>query len=94
VVIRRDGTIEAEAEAAQGDGSWLGVLRGKCAAEGFLLAATDEGIVRVEPAGGAIVQTRSFPDTEPFVDAACGLFAGPQGLYVVGRQEIRVLTIA
>ena len=54
----------------------------------------DKGIVRVEPQHGQLVQTRVFPDTEPYVDSACHLFAGQQGMYVVDRQNIYVLTIA
>ena len=53
-----------------------------------------KGIVRVEPQHGQLVQTRVFPDTEPYVDSACHLFAGQQGMYVVDRQNIYILTIA
>jgi hypothetical protein len=93
VVIRADGSLEAAARAEEHDGSWLGTLRGKCADGDFLLAATDDGIVRVEPAGGRLVKTRDFPDTEPFVDAGCRLLAGTGGLYVVDQSEIRLLTV-
>ncbi|MBX7221743.1 MAG: hypothetical protein K1Y36_17455 [Blastocatellia bacterium] len=93
VVIRSDGSIEAAAEAEKGDGSWLSNLRGKCAAGNFLLAATDEGIVRCEVQQKQIVKTREFPDTEPFVDQNCQLFAGQDGLYVVGSNEIHRLRI-
>lgn len=91
IVIRPDGSVEGIAQAQQGDSSWLGTLRGKCASGDFLLAATDEGIVRVELDGGRIVKTREFPDTEPFVDTSCHLLPAPQGLYVVGRQEIQMM---
>jgi hypothetical protein len=40
------------------------------------------------------VQTRVFPDTEPFVDSGCYLFAGQQGTYVIDRQNIYLLSIA
>jgi hypothetical protein len=39
------------------------------------------------------VKTREFPDSEPFVDAGCQLFAGRAGLYVVDRREVRLLRI-
>jgi hypothetical protein len=94
VVVRADGAIEASAQAEAGDGSWLGALHGRCAAGGFLLAPTDAGVVRVEPRAGALVETRSFPDTEPFVDQASRLFAGREGLFVAGAREIRILRIA
>lgn len=92
-VIRADGTVEAGAETTAGDGSWLGTIRGKCAAGNFLLAATDDGIVRVEPQGTTIAKTREFPDTEPFVDADSMLLADSAGIYVVDRQEIKILKI-
>jgi len=92
-VVRSDGSIVATAQAEAGEGSWLSTLQGKCAAGHFLLAATDEGIVRVEVQQGQLVKTKEFPDTEPFVDASCQLFAAPDGLYVVGHRTIQRLTI-
>lgn len=93
-VLRANGDIVATAEADEGDGSWLGKLRGNCAVGNFLLAATDDGIVRLEPDQGKIVKTREFPDTESFVDSGCHLFAGKEGLYVVNRKEIKLLKIS
>lgn len=94
-MIHRNGTVEAQAQTQEGDGSWLGTIRGKCAAGNFLFAATDTGIVRVESDGsGNIVQTREFPDTEPFVSTNVHLFASAQGVYVVGTNEIRLLRIS
>jgi hypothetical protein len=89
----RSGALEATAEGAAGDGSWLGALRGKVAAQGMLLAATDAGLTRIEVEGGALRKTRDFPDTEPFVDSGQQLLAGKDGLYVVGRREIAALTM-
>lgn len=93
VVVRRDGEVVATAEGDADDGTWLGTLRGKCAVGGFLLAATDAGLVRVEPKGGALALTRQFPDTEPFVNRASGLFAGAKALYVTSTQTIHTLRI-
>lgn len=92
-VIKPDGTVLATAEADDGDGSWLSGIRGKCAAGGFLLAVTPNGIVRVEPDQGTIRETAAFPDTEPFVDEECHLFPGDGGIYVVDRSEIRLIKI-
>ena len=78
-MVRQCVLLSAQAE--QYDGSWL-------------FAPTDEGIVRVEPQHGQLVQTRVFPDTEPFVDSGCHLFAGQQGMYVIDRQSIDLLSIA
>ena len=91
LVYSRAGALEASAEATAGDGSWLGTLRGKCATQGMLLAATDSGITRIDVRDGALEKTREFPDAEPFVDTACQLLAGKDGLYVVGRSQITAL---
>ena len=93
VVVGRDGEVVATAEGDDADGTWLGTLRGKCAVGGFLLAATDGGLVRVEPRQGTLVETRQFPDTEPFVTHGSGLFAGPKALYVVSANTIHTLRI-
>jgi hypothetical protein len=92
-VVSEGGAVLGSAEADAGDGSWLGTLHGKCAALGFLLAATDAGIVRVEIQSGALCETRRFPDTEPFTSSACALFVDAKGVYVVTSQEIRLLRI-
>ncbi len=93
-LVRGNGSVEASAEAEANDGSWLGTIRGKCASSNFLLAATDDGLVRLEADNGKIIVAREFPDTEPFVSSASNLFASSDGLYVVGRKEVVRLTIA
>jgi H/ACA ribonucleoprotein complex subunit 3 len=94
MVIKSDGVVGEFAEAKEGDGSWLGSIRGKCAAGKFLLAATDDGIVRVEPSGGTIAVVKEFPDTEPFVDSGCHLYPDSNGLYVVSRKRVKLLKIS
>jgi len=94
MIIKSNGDVCESAEAGEGDGSWLGSTRGKCAAGKFLLAATDDGIVRVEPDGGTLSVVKEFPDTEPFVDSSCHLYAGKAGLFVVSRSEIKSLKIS
>lgn len=93
-VITPAGEIVATAETTAGDGSWLGTIRGKMAVGQSLLAATDEGIVRVEIVNGHPEVVRTFPDTEPFVDAAVHLFPMVNGLAVVGRHTITTLTLS
>lgn len=93
IVILANGAIEAVEEGATGDGSWLSSLYGKCAARTFLLAATDEGIVRVEPQNGTIVKVKEFPDTEGIVDERTVLFPGRGGLYMVKSDEISFIKI-
>jgi hypothetical protein len=93
LVYSAAGSLEGTGEAEAGDGSWLGTLHGKCATRGSLLAATDSGIARIEPQGGALAAVRLFPDTEPFVDGASHLLPGADRLYVVGPRTITALSI-
>ena len=92
-VVRPDGTVDATLEANPGDLAWLTTIRGKAAAGSYLFAATDAGLVRIEAQGGAITQTRDYPDTEPFVDAGSRLTIGDDGVYVVEKQEITRLEL-
>lgn len=92
-IILKNGVVEATAEALENDGSWLGTIRGKCPVGNFLLSATDNGIIRVEPDQGKITPTQEFPDTEPFVDTTTQLFPAPNGLYAVSGNEIYLLKI-
>ncbi|WP_017297534.1 hypothetical protein [Nodosilinea nodulosa] len=100
VVMAPDGTIAATAQAASGTDHWLAVIGDRaapapgCAIANFLLAATDDGIIRIELRGGQLVQTKTFSDTEPFVDSSCQLLPASQGLYVVKAREILRLAIA
>lgn len=87
-VVRSDGQVEATAQAVDGDGSWLGTIRGKLATGDYLFAATDEGIVRVGIDSGKAVKTTEFPDTESYVNADSILLLGSTGIVVVGRKEI------
>jgi H/ACA ribonucleoprotein complex subunit 3 len=87
------GALIGRAEAASGDGSWLGGLRGACAAGDFLLVPTDDGVVRIASQGGVLGVVKEYPDTHRFVDAASRLFLNHEGLYVQGRHAIWRLTL-
>ena len=93
-VIRRDGTVEATAQAIHGDGSWLGQIRGAAATAHVLLMPSDEGIKQAKIEGGAIVESASFPDTEKFVNSTTKLCVATDGLYAVNHKSIVKLTIA
>ena len=70
-------------------------IAGRLLPEGqALLAPTDNGVVRLEAQGGSIQQTRTFPDTAPFVNAETRLYAGSDGIYAVTQHEIRLLSIS
>ncbi len=86
-VLDGRGTYLASADAIAGDGSWLQTLRGKCAANDFLLSATDNGVVRVEVGNGVAV-TKEFPATTEFVDSDSRILLGSKGLYTIRKNEI------
>ena len=92
-VINSDGGIEASAEAEMGDGSWLGKIRGKLPVSNFVLSATDQGMVRAEIVSGRIVQTKEFPDTEPYLDENSFLLSSSGGVFVIRKHEIVKLSI-
>lgn len=89
LLIHRHGRVEASASAAHGSDGWLGSIHGRAALGTFLFAATDEGIVRVD----GVTVGATYPDTEPFVDAATRLLASPHGLYAVSEKSIHLLTV-
>lgn len=90
-VYRADGRIEATAD---GDSPWLSPARGRCAAGDALFVALDDGITRLQARGGTVERTRDFPETEPFVDSACRLLPGPQGIHVLRTDRIQLLQLA
>ncbi len=92
-VIGATGELIATADAIENDGSWLGTIRGKCAIGDFLLAPTDDGVVRIEVDRNQLAITKSFPDTEPFVDTGSFLFPSNDGLVVVNPHDVLVLKI-
>ncbi len=102
MVIQSDGTLAATATASQGTAHWLMLLGHQqtlasapgCAIDNFFLAATDDGIIRVELRQGQLLHTKTFLETEPLVDSSCQLLPASQGLYVVKAQEIYQLAIA
>lgn len=94
MIIKNDGKIYESFKTVDGDGSWLGNIRGKCAAGKFLLSATDNGIVRVEPNNGSLEVVKEFLNSEPFVDSSSHLLPSNNGLYVISRKEINLLKIS
>jgi hypothetical protein len=93
-LVMRDGAVIAAHRARDGDGTWLGTLQGKCAVGTALLAPTDAGVVRLEAEGSSIRESKTFPETDQYVNSASQLLAGRNGLYVVQAHEIHMLTIS
>jgi hypothetical protein len=94
LAIDHRGRILAAAEAEAGHPGWLGSLRGKLATGGALMAATDDGLLRLRIDGNQIVEDGFFPDCEPFVDQECQLLATGQGLAVISGHSITLLRMA
>lgn len=93
VVLGADGAVLGSADAAPGDGSWLGTIAGKRAIGGVLFAPTDTGIVRVEVGPDGPYEVKRFADTEPFVQAGACLFVGREGIFAVEPSEITLLAM-
>jgi tRNA A-37 threonylcarbamoyl transferase component Bud32 len=92
-VLRDTGELVATLAAPKGDLVWLDNLHGSSAIANWLFTPTDEGIVRIEVQNGQIMITKSFPETEPYVDSGCSLIVGSQGIYVVHSQKILQLQL-
>lgn len=101
IVIHATGTVMASEAAISGQDHWLAKLfttgaaaiATPCAVNHFLWVATDDGIVRIDCQTGQLQPTKTFPDTEPFVNSQCQLFAAIDGLYVVNHQIIQFLRL-
>jgi len=93
VVVKKDGTVIAHSEALDGEDSWLGNIGAKCAVGEILLSSTDDGIVAIKVENGSAVESRRYPETEPFVDTECSILVGDGGIYVVRRSEITHLKV-
>lgn len=93
-LIDQRGRVLAAAEGRLDEAAWMNSARGACALGELLFVPTDDGVLRVEPDGGALRVTRTFPDTEPFVDRGQRLLAASNGLFVVGRDRITRLDLS
>lgn len=88
-LVASDGAVIASAVGRPDDARSLAHLRGKALHRGQVLAATDEGLVRLEASSGRLIERAHFPDTAPFLGAGVDLLPGPDGaVHVVTTQEI------
>ncbi len=93
-VLRPNGELVATLAAPKGDRAWLMNIHGGSAIANWLFVPTDEGIARVEVNNGLIMITKTFPETEPYVDSGCSLIVGSQGIYVIHAQKILQLQLS
>ena len=72
---------------------WTTAASGASAMGQVLFVPTDDGIQRFEACGGAVRATRTFAETEPFVDAASRLLVVPVGIYAANTSRTVYLTL-
>ncbi len=93
-ILRESGELVATLAAPKGDLAWLTNIHGGSAIANWLFVPTDEGVARVEVNNGQIMTTKSFPETEPYVDSGCSLIVSLQGIYVIQSQKILQLQLS
>ncbi|MFN8748426.1 MAG: hypothetical protein ACK55Y_14165 [Pseudanabaena sp.] len=93
-VLRPTGELVATLAAPKGNLAWLTNIHGCSAIANWLFVPTDEGITRVEVNDGQIMITKTFPETEPYVDSGCSLIVSSQGIYVIHCQKIVQLQLS
>jgi len=93
-VLRDTSELVATLVAQKGDIAWLDHFHGCSAISNWLFVPTDEGIARVEVQNGQIMITKTFPETEPYVDSGCSLIVASQGIYVIHSQKILQLQLS
>jgi hypothetical protein len=93
-VLRDTGELVATLVTPKGDITWLAHFHGCSAIANWLFVPTDEGIVRVEVQNGQIMITKTFPETEPYIDSGCYLIVASQGIYVIHSKNILQLQLS
>jgi H/ACA ribonucleoprotein complex subunit 3 len=91
--LRPNGEFIATIAVPKGDIAWLSNIHGGSAIANWLFVPTDEGIVRIEVKNRQIMITKTFPETEPYVDSGCSLIVGSQGIYVIHSRKILQLQL-
>lgn len=85
VVIAADAQVLASVDVS--DAPWVTGAPGACAAGPHLFVPTDDGVVRVELAHGALAQTRTFAETAPLIAAGDRLALHANGLDAIRRDD-------
>jgi H/ACA ribonucleoprotein complex subunit 3 len=88
------GELVATLAAPKGDIAWLSNIHGGSAIASWLFVPTDEGIIRIEVKNGQIIITKTFPETELYVDSGCSLIVASHGIYVIHSQKILQLQLS
>lgn len=100
-LVSSDGSLIDSREGEENDGTWLGMLGTKCAvtlkgSQGpahCLFALSDKGLMRIQEVSGSIQEGAEFSDTVGLITPEDSLFMAREGLYLVNRAEVRLMSI-
>ncbi|MDR0606790.1 MAG: hypothetical protein LBG52_00150 [Candidatus Peribacteria bacterium] len=93
IVLNEQGQMLADLSNENADYAWLEHIKGKSAFGGYLFCPTDDGIVRIGIDASGSLETKVFSDTVHYVNSYSQLIVSPQGIYVMYKQKIVLLTI-
>jgi hypothetical protein len=54
---------------------------------------TDTGVKQITMDSDKLVESKEYPDTEPFVESDSHIIISKDGLYVIGGQEIKLMRL-
>lgn len=88
------GNLAASAKEEQSSSRMLSGIHNKVLGGDKILTATDEGIMLLEADDQKkIREVKIFSDTEPFVNESVEILSGPEGIYVIGKNDIKLLKL-
>ncbi|MBX7138052.1 MAG: hypothetical protein K1X83_08720 [Oligoflexia bacterium] len=101
-LIDRLGAVIDTLEAKDTEDSWLNEVGGRCTAtfKGLggsvhaLFVVNGDELIRIDEREGRITVGARFPDTKGLIASDEELLMGREGLFVVNRREIRLLTLS
>lgn len=93
LVVDASATPLARQELDLGEVDWMTAAAGANAFGPYLFVPTDEGIQRFEVQAGRVRATRSFVETEPYVESASRLLVTSRGIYVSSPTRTLLLTM-
>jgi len=91
IVLNTKGEILTHDSCESNDQSWLTHIHGKFAIGPYLFCPTNEGIIRICEQNGQI-ESKTFADSKPYVHEGIQLLVNSQGLYVITKNTINLLT--
>ncbi|MDR2191227.1 MAG: hypothetical protein LBP53_08975 [Candidatus Peribacteria bacterium] len=93
IILNAQGKVLLDITNEQGDTSWLDQIKGKSAVGGFLFCPSNDGVIRLSIDASGNLETKVFSDTASYVNQYSQLIVSPQGIYVVSKQKINLISI-